>query len=244
MKNKINGYIGIIRCVLLFIKFIIISIVGIPVILSCCIFLLVPVNFLLSCCIVFILINFIGTTYALITKQYYIRELTISEHQNIKFKNLIHYTDFIPEGELQNCGKTKFIKVHGNSKARANYSMTWKEAKEEYIWFHLSSKKEGKEPLLKSFLASHATQSTPRKYKIIIKVKDVDLNKIYIRPYDKAILVKGHYYGEGMLEPKFKWYNEKIYFKELCGNCHLEDTYLTIFITFKQLTGIFRDWLS
>ncbi|KAF6620545.1 hypothetical protein HFE03_07790 [Paenibacillus sp. EKM102P] len=172
--------------------------------------------------------------------RYYIRRIIKEEYEKLNGRNLIHYTDHLFPYEIEEAERTGIIRLIANSSARSNYNFKFSDATKKFVWFHPSRTDENKEPKFNSFWYSHYSESDPRDYKIIVNPMNVDMNRIFIRPIDGAIVIEDDYTGEANIEKTFNWYNSKIYFwRSLCVS---PITFgLVMFIGIKQLMGSIID---
>jgi hypothetical protein len=167
---------------------------------------------------------------------YYIRPITKEEYERLSGRNLIHYTDYLLPSEIEEAERTGRIRLIANDSARSNYNFKFSDATKKFVWFHPSRLDENKEPKFNSFWYSHFGESDPRDYKIIINPMNVDMDRIFIRPIDGAIVIEDDYTGEANIEKTFNWYNDKLYFWRSLWVSPITFG-LVMFIGIKQLMG-------
>jgi len=160
-----------------------------------------------------------------LSKCYYIRKISKEEYTRALGSKVIHYTDYISDEdytEYLQCGK---VKLRGTTRATSNYVMPYKGKQEPYVWFHPGDANYNNEPTIGSFMFTHALDN-PRKYKIVINFNELDKGKMYIRPDNKNIIIKGNVYCRAVLETAFTWFDNKIHLKALLAlgfkRCFLE----------------------
>ncbi|MFF2482942.1 hypothetical protein [Paenibacillus sp. NPDC058071] len=185
----------------------------------------------------------IGTLSVLGLKRYFLRPITEEEYNSFLKRNLIHYTDYLSEQGVSLQRNTGFVHLVGNGSRRANYSMKWKDAGKKFTWFHLSEVDQGEEPTFTAFWENHSSESLPRAYKVVIPFADLQVNRMYIRPSDKAIGILGNVSTAATLYESFRWYNEKIHVSR-CLLISPEAISLIPFIAFRQLCGTIIDFIT
>jgi hypothetical protein len=148
-------------------------------------------------------------------RKYYIYPISDQEYEKIKHKTLIHYTNKITDEEYNYYKETGYINLVGTTRATSNYVMPYRDKKVPHVWFHPGQEIEHEEPEISSYLFSHVSEYKPRRYKVLIRLKDLNKNQLFIRPDNQNILMRGNVQIKGVIQKEFQWYNQKIYFKKI-----------------------------
>lgn len=174
-----------------------------------------------------------------VKKSYYVRKISDDEYKKLLGRKLIHYSNRLTEEEYRIYLNTGKITIKGSNSAKSNYVMKIKEKNDIFVWFHPEDKNNSNEPELYSFLYTHLIEKK-RKYKVIVNVEDVDRNRLYIRPDNGNILVKGDLETEATIDTSFNWYTDKFYLKEIVLGT-LRYSLLFHYYSYHRLIGRFLD---
>jgi hypothetical protein len=182
----------------------------------------------------------LGTWRLLKGGSYFARELTDEQYTRLQAFNLIHYTDYLGEQDLQTVQENRQVRLYGNGSLESNYSLRGADRYEKFVWFHPSNGPSSKEPDFDSFWFSHMGETSPRAYKLIIPFSSLTRNDLLVRPYDGAILLRGDYSGMAVVETQFEWYNDRVYVLRSM-RVKLLDFFGLFVNAYRQGEGVFED---
>lgn len=93
--------------------------------------------------------------------------------------------------------------------AKTNYVMKFKNKRKNYIWFH--QEEQNMEPNFNSYYFSHMHENSPRKYKVIIRVSDLEKERMLVRPSNNNVIIMNDLEVPGIIYTKYNSYNTKFY---------------------------------
>lgn len=142
-----------------------------------------------------------------VNNNYYVRQINSEEYELIKNRNLIRY-------QFSDIGyhESGYISFLGNVSAESNYTLRFSEKRDPVTWFHISDKDYSSEPTLDSYLKNHGLKKGDPQYKILVEVKNVPQEDIYVRPKSQAVIIKGSKTYPAKKIENFSNYNEKVYY--------------------------------
>lgn len=159
-----------------------------------------------------IVYNWLGITWMIRTDRYYARQMSDKEYNLFSGKNLVHYTDYLSNKDVESFNSSGVLKLFANGNIAANYTMLPEDREKKFVWFHLSESDGSDEPNFDSYWFSHYGETTPRSYKVVIPFSSLPRDLLLYRSMDGAVSVIGDYEGPARLFTDFRWYGEKIYF--------------------------------
>lgn len=188
----------------------------------------------------FVILAALSLVYTLITyrkknKETILRKITDAEWSELINKNAIHYRNEVTYVESK-----MFLKAHYSQ--RTNYQLPAAYRKCGFVWFHLSDPNNNREPALSSFLEAHYLEGQPRKYKLIFPIKDLPQERLYLHTSTGYILVMGDLTARGEIETKFKWYNDRVYWKVFVRT--IFDLLFGLKFAYFQLIGAYKDAMN
>jgi hypothetical protein len=90
--------------------------------------------------------------------------------------------------------------------------MKFKNKRKNYIWFH--QEEQNMEPNFNSYYFSHMHENSPRKYKVIIRVSDLEKERMLVRPSNNNVIIMNDLEVPGIIYTKYNSYNTKFYLKK------------------------------
>ncbi|WP_176584565.1 hypothetical protein [Priestia megaterium] len=174
--KKVNGIIGWARAGVMFLTFILY--VAIISLLS---FKILGIS-LFSTALVYIIGSLIYYNLLKYTDKYHIRPIKDDKYKMFNGGKLVHYTEVIDEEKMKEYKQTGKLLLLGNSSAQSNYRMKYKDKTKKFVWFHTGNGALQEEPNIDSFLESHALESRPRKFKIVVDFEEVKDKTLYYNP--------------------------------------------------------------
>lgn len=147
------------------------------------------------------------------TNNFYVYPITSNEYEEIKDRHLIHYTNSISDEDYQYFLQTGKIRLKAKISAKTNYVMKFKNKRKNYIWFH--QEEQNMEPNFNSYYFSHMHENSPRKYKVIIRVSDLEKERMLVRPSNNNVIIMNDLEVPGIIYTKYNSYNTKFYLKKL-----------------------------
>lgn len=145
------------------------------------------------------------------------------EYQLIQLRNLIHFSDQLSNEDIDKYRKSSQLHMIATNIDKMNYN-------KRLIWFHCSEEQDPYQPNFESFWLNHFSEATSRKYKVIIPLSTIPFERIYVRPYDKAIAIENDYVGTCEIQEKFPWYNHKVHLVQSIKTAHLSFIYVLILL--------------
>lgn len=134
---------------------------------------------------------------------FYLKRVSRDYKDKLEDSVIIRYTNDISDDDLEFYRKSGYIRIKGVKNAATNYMADFNLKREPFIWFHLCKK--GEEPSRDSLLFNHLHEIRPRKYKITIDLKELNRDKVYIRPSNTNIAYRGDLFVKGEIETQFDW---------------------------------------
>lgn len=159
-----------------------------------------------SILILHIPLNIIYGVYKRINENNQFRPLSENEWNAMYDRNLIHYSHI-----LNNQIGSSIIHLKAHKSPKVNFRLPKKYRKEGFVWFHLSDEINKNEPLLHSFLNAHLYEGNSRNQKVIVKLKLIPRNRMFIEKSTGYILILGDLNISGEISEEFEWYNKKTY---------------------------------
>lgn len=136
--------------------------------------------------------------------------LPINKQEHFK-RNLIHYTSYLTEKDLELYKTSGRITLKANPGTKGNKNLPFQDRSKKFVWFHLSKLDHGYEPNLKSFFQTHYNETNPRKFKVVVAIKDTNELQLYKHQTEDYILIENDIEVKAELFDQFNWYNDRLY---------------------------------